>query len=275
MRAAVVGHVEWVDFVPVERVPEPGTIVTTVDHWSEPAGGGTVSAAEFLRLGADTTFFTALGDDELGRRTEDALRALGVRVEVVVRDAPQRRALTYLDANGERTITVLGEKLHPHADDALPWDELADADAVYFTSGDVGALRHARRARVLVATARELPTLQHAGVQLDALVHSARDAGERYGPGDVHPTPRLVASTEGRAGGRYVADGIEGRWEAAPLPGPLRDTYGAGDSFAGGLAYALAEGRSTEDALAFAAERAALAMTRRGAGTAASKRPRL
>lgn len=265
MRAAVVGHVEWVDFVPVERVPEPGTIITTVDHWSQPAGGGTVSAAEFLRLGAETTFFTAVGDDELGRRTERALRDHGLRVEAVVRDAPQRRALTYLDAQGERTITVLGEKLHPHADDPLPWDELEGTDAVYFTSGDVGALRQARRARILVATARELSTLQKADVPLDALAHSARDHGERYEPGELDPPPRLVASTEGRAGGRYVQDGTEGHWEPAPLPGPLRDVYGAGDSFAAGLAFALAEGRTAQGAVDFAAVSAAYAMTRRGA----------
>jgi ribokinase len=266
MRCAVVGHVEWVDFVPVDRVPEPGSIFTTVDHWSEPAGGGTVSAAEFLRLGAETTFFTALGDDELGRRTEEALRATGLRLEFVLRDAPQRRAFTYLDANGERTITVLGEKLHPHADDPLPWDELADTDAAYFTSGDVGALEEARRARILVATARELPTLRAAPVHLDALVHSARDPGEAYEQGLIDPPPRLVVSTDGRDGGSFAGDGGEGRWAPAPLPGPLRDTYGAGDSFAAGLAYALAEGRPVQDAVDFAAERAALAMTRRGAG---------
>ena len=74
MRCAVVGHVEWVDFVPVERVPEPGEILTTNDHWAEPAGGGAVAAAELLRLGAETTFFTAVGEDELGRRAEEALR---------------------------------------------------------------------------------------------------------------------------------------------------------------------------------------------------------
>jgi ribokinase len=266
MRCAVVGHVEWVDFVPVGRVPEPGSIFTTVEHWSEPAGGGTVSAAEFLRLGAETTFFTALGDDELGRRTEEALRATGLRLELVVRDAPQRRAFTYLDANGERTITVLGEKLHPHAGDPLPWDELADTDAVYFTSGDVGALEQARRARILVATARELATLRAARVRLDALVYSARDPGEAYEPGVLVPPPRLLVSTDGRDGGSFVGEEEEGHWSPAPLPGPLRDTYGAGDSFAAGLAYALAEGRSAQDAADFAAERAALAMTRRGAG---------
>jgi ribokinase len=265
VKAAVVGHVEWVDFVPVEHVPRAGEIFTTVDHWSEPAGGGTVSAAELLRLGAETTFFTAVGDDDLGRRTEAALRAYGLGLEVAVRNAPQRRALTYLDAGGERTITVLGEKLHPHADDPLAWDQLEETDAVYYTSGDAGALRHARRARILVATARELPALQAAGVQLDALVHSARDAGERYEPGELDPPPRLVVSTEGAAGGRYVGTGGEGRWKPAPLPGALRDMYGAGDSFAAGLAFALAEGRPAQDAVEFAAASSACAMTRRGA----------
>jgi ribokinase len=80
------------------------------------------------------------------------------------------------------------------------------------------------------------------------------------------PPPRLLVSTDGRDGGSFVGEEEEGHWSPAPLPGPLRDTYGAGDSFAAGLAYALAEGRSAQDAVDFAAERAALAMTRRGAG---------
>ena len=133
-----------------------------------------------------------------------------------VRAAPQRRALTYLDSRGERTITVLGEKLHPLGADPLAWEELDATDGVYFTAGDEAALGQARRAGVLVATARELKTLRSAGVQLDALVHSARDPAERYEPGQLDPAPRLVVSTEGSDGGRFVADGEEGRWAPAP-----------------------------------------------------------
>jgi ribokinase len=267
VRCAVVGHVEWIDFVPVDRVPRPGEIVTTVEHWGEPGGGGAVAAGEFQRLGADTTFYVAVGDDELGRRTAEELGTWGLRLELAVRAAPQRRGFTYVDAQGERTITVLGEKLHAHAGDPLAWDELETADAVYFTGGDIGALRQARRGRILVATARELPTLAEAGVELDVLVHSARDSGERYEPGVLDPAPRLVVSTEGAAGGRYSAvGGEEGRWEATSPPGPIRDMYGAGDCFAAALAFALAEGRAVPEALAFAAERGALAMTRRGVG---------
>ena len=40
MRFAVVGHVEWVEFAKVERVPEPGEIVQASDWWAEAAGGG-------------------------------------------------------------------------------------------------------------------------------------------------------------------------------------------------------------------------------------------
>jgi ribokinase len=265
VRCAVVGHVEWVDFVPVERVPEAGEILTTNDYWAEPAGGGAVAAAELLRLGAETTFFTAVGEDELGRRAEEALRGRRLRLEVAVRAAPQRRALTYLDSRGERTITVLGEKLHPLGADPLAWEELDGTDGVYFTAGDEAALGQARRAGVLVATARELPTLRSAGVQLDALVHSARDPAERYEAGQLDPAPRLVVSTEGSDGGRFVADGKEGRWAPVPLPGPLADTYGAGDSFAAGLTFALARGRSPQEAVELAAASASRAMTRHGA----------
>ncbi len=132
---------------------------------------------------------------------------------------------------------------------------------MYFTGGDADALRAARAARVLVATARELPTIREAGVELDALVHSANDPGEAY-DGALGPPPRLVVSTEGVAGGRLEPGG---RYEATPLPGPLADSYGAGDAFAAGLTFALGEGRSPADAAAFAATVAAEQLTRRGA----------
>jgi ribokinase len=196
MKVAVVGHVEWVDFVRVDRVPEAGEIVTAQGTWAEPAGGGGVAAVQLARLAGACTLFTALGDDELGRRSAQQLRARGVRVEAVYRAAPQRRALTFVDAGGERTITVIGERLDPRACDPLPWEELEGTDTVYFTAGDAGALEWARRARVLVATARILPVLRHTRVQLDALVHSAGDPSETYAAGDLDPPPGLVATTE-------------------------------------------------------------------------------
>jgi ribokinase len=265
VRAGVVGHVEWVRFAAVDRVPEPGAIIHAESSWLEPAGGGAVAAVQLLKLAGEVDFFVAVGNDELGRLAKEELGRLGLRVHAATREAPQRQAFTYVDGRGERTITVIGEKLHPLGSDSLPWDELAGIDAVYFTAGDPEALRAARRARVLVATARELPTLVEAGVQLDALVHSATDPGEAYEPGRIDPEPALVVSTRGREGGSFVAGLRSGTYAAAELPGPLVDAYGAGDSFAAGLAFALARGDETEEALAFAARCGAAAMTGRGA----------
>jgi ribokinase len=262
MRAAVIGHVEWVDFVRVESMPRPGEIVHASETWAEAAGGGAVAAVQLANLDCDTVLLTALGNDELGRRSQEELEARGVRVHVAWVAKPQRRGITHVDEGGERTITIMGDKLHPRGDDnALPWEELRGCDCVYFTAGDVQALRKARNARVLVATARELPTLRLAGVELDALVGSATDPGEHYQPGDLDPAPRLVVATSGRLGG-WAQPG--GPFAAAAPPGPIEDAYGAGDCFAAGLAFALARGDEPRDAVAFAARCGATVVSGRG-----------
>jgi len=48
------------------------------------------------------------------------------------------------------------------------------------------------------------------------------------------------------------------------LPGPIVDRYGAGDSFAGGLTYALGAGYPAERAVALAARCGVAALTGRG-----------
>ena len=266
MRAAVVGHVEWVEFARVDRVPVAGEISQAGETWAEPAGGGGVASVQLAHLTGDCALFTAFGGDELGGRAREELIRLGVRVESARREERQRRGFTFVDRNGERTITILGEKHLPRRGDALPWEDLGETDAAYFVSGDADALRAARAARVLVATARVLPTLAEAHVPLDALVRSAGDPSESYRPGDLDPEPRLVVATAGRRGGVWTAaDGRSGSFEPAPLPGPLEDAYGAGDSFAAGLTYALAAEGELESALAFAALCGAAALARRGA----------
>ena len=262
MRVAVVGHVEWIQFVRVAQVPHTGDIVQGSAAWEQAGGGGGVAVRQLASLVGSATFFAALGNDMWGRRVEAELQEHGVRVLAAWRDEPHRRAFTFVDDAHERTITLLSQKLTPRGDDALPWDELDGVDAAYFTARDPGALREARRARVLVATARELPTIAAAGVLVDALVGSASDPAERYVPGTVDPPPRLVITTTGADGGRWLAaDGTSGAYEAAPLPGPPVDAYGAGDCFAAGLTYALGRGDRLSDALAVAARCGAAALT--------------
>lgn len=251
MRCAVVGHVEWTEFVLVEEIPRAGQIAHGESLLAEPAGGGAVVAAQLARLAGGCDLFTVLGEDDYGEAARLRLAELGVSVRGE-RSGQTRRAFTLVDSDRERTITTLGPKRRPRG--ALP---LAGYDAVFFVAGEVEALRSARAARFLAATPREGPTLQAAAVGLDLLVGSASDPGERYEGGlEVG----VLVATEGAAGG--LANGR--RYLAQAPPGQLADTYGAGDSFAAALCFALARGDELDAALALAARAGASVVTGRG-----------
>jgi ribokinase len=265
-RVAVVGHVEWLDLAVVDHMPDPGEIVTASEHFELPAGGGAVAAVQLRKLAGKALFLTAMGFDERARRAAAALREThGVELHAAIRPRAQRRAFTHVDAQAERTITVLGERCVPHGDDPLPWERLAASDGVYLTGGDGAAARAARAARVLVATARAADALIAGGVEVDVLVASGRDEKERAGL-DALPSPRLATVlTDGARGGRWEsADGGSGTWPAAEPPGPPVDAYGCGDSFAAGLTYGLAAGMELPTALELAARCGAHCLTGRG-----------
>ncbi len=264
-RVAVVGHVEWVRFARVEHVPQAGEIVHASAQFEEPAGGGAVAAVQLARLAGSSTLVSTLGDDEHGRASVARLRELGVEVRASLVNAPTRTAVTLVDERGERTITTFGERLQPRGADERSWSGVSDVDAVYFTAGDVDALRRARElARVLVASPRAADALGH-GVRLDALVLSGDDSSERAVAERVRQDAELVVWTEGADGGSYrELSGASGRWEAAPLPGEPADSYGCGDSFAAGFTYGLGTGLAVPDALALAARCGAACLTGRG-----------
>lgn len=276
-RVGVVGHVEWVQFARVPRVPLAGEIVHASEFFSVPGGGGGVAAVQLRRLAGSVVFLTALGTGAEGEQALAQLRDdYGVTIHAAARPGPQRRAFTYVDDDAERTITVLGDRIVPVGADQLPWESLGELDAVYFTGGDAGAVRAARAARVLVATARALEPLAAAGARVDVLVGSASDPGESYEAGMLDPEPLAVVRTRGSEGGSWelgelgarapwLPDGVGGGdWPAAPLPAAPVDAYGCGDSFAAGLTYGLGTGMALEAAIELGARCGATCLTGRG-----------
>jgi ribokinase len=255
-RIAVIGHVEWVEFVGVPHVPVAGEIVQGEARVAVAAGGGAVAAVQLARWGAESLFFTAIGDDRIGQRAAAELTAYGVTMHAVVRPAPQRRAITMVDAQRERTILLTGQRHVVRAEDPLPWELLSTCDAIYVTGCDAQTLRAARGARALVATSRVLPLLREAGVLLDALVGSDNDPREAYVAGDLDPTPRVAVRTNGGAGGTWTANGVSHAYAAVPTA-VTGDTYGAGDTFAAALTLALGVKRPPGEAVEFASARAA------------------
>jgi ribokinase len=271
MRLAVVGHVEWVDFVLADRLPSGGEIAAARASWETAAGGGAMAAYALKALTGEAGFFCAVGDDARAAATVAGLRAAGLDVRAAQRDRPQRRTLTWLTADHERTITTLGPPMEPSGDDPLDWDALAECDGVVLFGGDAAAARAARAAKVLVATARTRDALREAEVTVDALVGSANDVNEPLDAALLAAArPRWVVETAGARGGRWrtgeaaspaaaspVCDlamlEASGRWSATPLPGPPVDAFGCGDAFAAALMAALAAGRSIADACALGA----------------------
>jgi ribokinase len=265
-RVAVVGHVEWVEFVRVPVIPARGGLEQATRIKEHAGGGAVVAAAVLVGLGADVEFFCALGDDERGARSERELTARGITVHAAPRSQPSRFVFTMLDSGGERTIVTVGERLQPAGADPLPWERLATIDGVYFTAGDEGALVHARSARQLVITPRagDHATGLSAAPTVDATVFSTHDRDEQRWASDWEGHSTLMVATEGKAGGHW-SGASTGRWESVPPPGPIRDSYGCGDSFAAGVTFGLASGESIGEATAIGARCGAEMLTRVGA----------
>jgi ribokinase len=248
IRIAVVGHVEHVTLGRVVAVPAAGEIAHLEAPRFFPGGGGGLAFAQLVNGPAEVHLFTALGRDEAAREVEDALARTGAHVHAARRDAPHTRDLVLVTPDGERTIVVVGEPLHPRAGDPLPWDLLAGCDAAYFTAQDPDALRLARAARRLLVTARRREALARAGVRADVVVGSLADARERSTLSDYPVAPNALVMTDGARGGSVETErGVE-RFAAPPTPPPGGAAYGAGDSFAGALAFFVAAGLPLREA---------------------------
>jgi ribokinase len=260
----VVGHIEWVDFVPVQRFPRPGEIVHVDDAFTRAAGGGGVAAGVLAELSDDVDFYLALGRDPAGEAAAKQLEERGIRLQIAWRDEPTRRAVTLLESTGERTIITIGERLEPLGADDLAWATLQQTAGVYMTAGDPAALERARQAQIVVASPRAREALEKDGPTVDALVFSDHDEDERAWAQRTAGRARLLVATQGADGGRWWGES-EGRWDAAPLPGAPKDTYGCGDSFAAAFTFGLARGDSVQQAAALGATWGARALTCVGA----------
>ena len=98
-------------------------------------------------------------------------------------------------------------------------------------------------------------------MSLDALIGSGLDPGERVEPEQLNPAPHALIRTEGAAGGLCFPGG---RYDPAPLPGPLVESYGCGDSFAAGVVTGLAARWPLAQAIALGAQCGAACATRFG-----------
>ena len=126
MRLAVVGHVEWIRFARVERVPAAGEIAHSTEDWKEVGGGGAVAAIQLAQLRARPRSSPRSAATSWAGAPTRSSRPGGEGARGDRRRKPQRWAFTHMDEARRADDHYGGEKLRPRGnDESLPWHELS------------------------------------------------------------------------------------------------------------------------------------------------------
>ena len=248
LKFAVIGHIEWINFIKVDQLPKPGLISHSKRSLEYPAGGGSVIAKRLRDLtNSEVHFFTALGNDFYGDKCFNILGNMGIKLHVAWREKPTRKGFSVIDSQGERSITIIGERLAPNHKDNLDWITLNEMDGIFITAADEAIFRKARIAKALCTTPRVgLNIINKSGIFLDGLIGSNLDPGEVFSLDELGLKPRFVIKTEGENGG-IVFPG--GRYKAIENKNKKIDSYGCGDSFAAGILYGLSSNWDLKESL--------------------------
>jgi ribokinase len=281
----VVGAIN-VDLVAqVDRRPAPGETVLCSRFERHSGGKGANQAAAAARAGASTALVGAVGDDADGPRELAALAALGVDVSAVSNQPSIATGLALITVtpDAENAIVIvagangrLGASDVTAALGGFPGCSVLLAQTEVVPAAVDAAAAHCRRigSRLVINTAPvvdlEPPTLAAA----DPLVANEHEARQLCG-GESGDPSRLADAVRRATGARsaVVTLGARGAAVSTATGGALVpavsavavDTTGAGDTFVGTLAAALAHGVDVSSAAALAVRAAAEAITWRGA----------
>ena len=285
-RLTVLGSLNMDISVTVPRLPAPGATVLGSAASFAPGGKGANQAVAAARLGASVAMAGCVGNDEFGRALRAALAGEGIGADGVrtVPGVPTGIAMITVDETGENMITVAPGANREAGPAEIAAIAAAAGDALVISAevpvAAIGAALTAGSYRLRVLNLAPAPPeaadIVAAGV--DWLVVNESEAAAVLG----RPVAGLAgaagaagaAADLARAGARnvVVTAGPAGAAYRGPagevtVPGfPVRpvDSVGAGDTFVGALAVALAAGVPPRDAVIAAAAAGAAAATRPG-----------
>lgn len=268
----------------LDRMPVAGETLAGGVFSSGHGGKGSNQAVGAARLGADVSFLTAVGDDAMGRDAHTLWSEEGVDATKVVSipGVATMVGVILVEPSGENRIVIATGALDHLAPEHVEGfrSELAAAD-IAVVSMEIplptvlAALRAAREegARTMLNPAPAQPLPDEAWAAIDVLTPNRTEAAILLGHDpDADESPEdlagalhergvgVVVITLGGDGALICDDGGVRTVPAVPAPAVV-DTTGAGDAFTAALAVALAEGRSTDDAVRFAAAAGAHAVS--------------
>ncbi len=295
-RVTVFGSLNY-DFVILgPRLPVPGETVKGDRFLMQTGGKGANQALQAARLGARTTMIGAIGEDFMGDAQLSSLAAEGMVVDHVVRVPGETTgtACIFVKADGQNAIMIVpganAACTRGLLDDAQPAFEECD---VFLTQLETNldavgyAMGKARQAgcRVVLDPAPMGPIPAEYWAMADLVKPNETEAAYYTGlpvdEGDIVGWARQAAArlramgapaaliTLGAKGCYY--SGAEELFVPA-FPITAVDATAAGDSFAGALAVALAEGMPMAEALRFASAAGAVTASKAGAQPSIGRR---
>ena len=272
----VVGSANIDQILRVVAIPAPGETVLATGASTALGGKGQNQAVAAARAGATTTFIAAVGSDGFGRAMLDGLVSDDVDTSHVrVEPGSSGTALIAVDDAGENTIIVeAGANARLTSLNATDRAAIADAAVLLVqleiplpTVSEAVDAAHSASTTVLLNAApiRDLPDALLAGVDVlivneheEAKLRSDRSAT------DLTSLVPVIVVTLGAAGAVLRRRGRDDVTLASPRVVAV-DTTGAGDTFCGAFAAALAAGESLEDALRYSVVAASISVERPGA----------
>lgn len=282
----VVGSANLDVVVPVAHHPVTGETVMGGDHVLVPGGKGANQAVAAARQGAEVAFVGRVGDDDAGRTLRASMNGAGVGTTHLSVDAqaPSGIALIGVDADGDNTIIVSpGANARVRLSDiAGASDDLANASVVLLQLEvpiDVVTAAANTATGTVILNPAPAPSTNAALPRsllnrVDVLVPNAIELAQLTGSELIEDVEELAAVARGlgvetvvvtRGGaGALIVTANNVLVVPAPDITPV-DTTGAGDSFCGALAAALASGAAINEAVQQAVHAGAIAATRSGA----------
>jgi ribokinase len=252
--------------VRVQRHPAPGETLIGGDPATAFGGKGANQAVAAAAAGAHVRMIGAVGDDAEGRAYRERLATFGIDVHAVrVVPGPTGRAFIAVADDGENTIIV-----SPGANAAVGEEDLRALAAI--AAGDLLLLQLEIGLEV-VAEAARIATAAGARVVLNVAPYAdlPREVLALADPVVANETEAdLLAAAGGAPGELLVTRGESGSsWGDLAVPADpaeaVVDTTGAGDTYCGALAAALAERLDREPAMRAAAAAAARSVEHEGA----------
>jgi ribokinase len=269
------------------RLPRGGETLIGHSFATVSGGKGANQAVAAARLGAQVAMIGCVGNDDYGVRLRDALLAEHIDCEAVsVVEDSSGVALIVVDDNSQNAIVIVaganGAMMPAVIDRFDAVLQAADVVICQLEIPDVTVGHALKRARELGKTvilnpapaSRPLPADWFAAI--DYLIPNESEAAALSGlvvdslQSAETAATRLIAMGAGKvivtlgAQGSLFANGKGFEHFPAPTVKAV-DTTAAGDTFVGGFAAALADGKSEAEAIRYGQIAAALSVTRAGA----------